>query len=116
MQIRVSLTIRFIFIVSTILLAVLLSIYLYTQYYLSESFYRRLSNRTETTAELYFVVDDVDSTLLRTITDRNKTFFTAKTSRFITKTKKGLYHQRSQRATSYRRFNDEDSVGEKVSF
>ncbi|MDI9861549.1 sensor histidine kinase [Flectobacillus roseus] len=72
MQIRVSLTIRFIFIVSTILLAVLLSIYLYTQYYLSESFYRRLSNRTETTAELYFVVDDVDSTLLRTITDRNK--------------------------------------------
>lgn len=72
MQIRVSLTIRFILIVSSILLAVLLSIYLYTQYYLSESFYRRLSNRAETTAELFLVVDDVDSTLLRKISDKSK--------------------------------------------
>ena len=99
MQIRVSLTIRFIFIVSTILLAVLLSIYLYTQYYLSESFYRRLSNRTETTAELYFVVDDVDSTLLRTITDRNKNVLHSENITIYN-------HQRSQRATSYRRLDD----------
>ncbi len=76
MKFRLSLTIRFILIVSPILLAVLGGIYLYANYYLTDHFYQRLRNHASTTGEFLLVVDEVDSTLLRKLSDRNRNALT----------------------------------------
>lgn len=71
MQIRTRLTFQFTIIVAFILLASFIAIYYFSAQYRESSFYSRLRDKANTTAELLLNVKEVDSTLLKII-DKNK--------------------------------------------
>jgi len=71
MQIRTKLTFQFTLLVSTILLLTFLIIYLFAEQYTLNDFNKRLKQKAITSAILLLKVDQVDSTLLKTI-DINK--------------------------------------------
>lgn len=70
MNIRAKLTLRFSFIVASILLFFSVAIYLISSEYRKEEFYDRLESRATTTARLLVSVDEVDMNLLQII-DKN---------------------------------------------
>lgn len=71
MQIRTKLTFQFTILVSTILLLTFLIIYLFAEQYTLNDFNKRLKQKAVTSAILLLKIDQVDSTLLKTI-DINK--------------------------------------------
>lgn len=48
MKLRQEITLRFVIVVMTILSITMLSVYVFTSYFLNKNFYRRLNNRAET--------------------------------------------------------------------
>jgi len=67
MQIRSRLTLQFTLLVSSILLVALFSIYFFSQKSTEDEFYNRLKEKAVTSAILLLKVEQVDSTLLKTI-------------------------------------------------
>lgn len=72
MQIRSRLTINFSGIVIVILAVSFLSIYLSSSSYRHDEFVSRLNEKASTTADLYFTVKEVDSTLLKLIDSKKR--------------------------------------------
>lgn len=70
MNIRTKLTLRFMAIVATILVAFSLAVYFLSADYRREEFFNRLESRAITTARLYVTVQEVDVEMLRII-DKN---------------------------------------------
>jgi signal transduction histidine kinase len=71
MQIRARLTIQFALIVATILFVLVSIIYYSSAHFRQKEFYQRLESRAVTTANL-FIVDRMDSTLMRQIESRKR--------------------------------------------
>ncbi len=67
MQIRTRLTLQFIFVVTLIIILAFGVIYFSSASYRENELYRRLENKAETTAEIFFSVTEIDSTVLRII-------------------------------------------------
>lgn len=71
MNIRMLLTLRFIFIVAIIMVMASLLIYYFSSNYRKDEFYNRLQNKANNTAKLLIEVDEVDINLLRKIEKDN---------------------------------------------
>lgn len=71
MNIRMLLTLRFIFIVAIIIFMASVLIYFFSASYRKDEFYNRLQNRANNTAKLLIEVDEVDINLLRKIEKDN---------------------------------------------
>ena len=65
MNIRTTLTLRFIFITAVIILLASVLVYVFSADYREEDFYNRLQNKANNTATLLIEVDEVDTDLLR---------------------------------------------------
>ncbi|MCU0432590.1 MAG: HAMP domain-containing histidine kinase [Bacteroidia bacterium] len=73
MTIRAKLTLRFTIIVSAITIAISLIIYTFSSNHRQEEFDERLYNEAQHTLNLYFLVEEVDSSLLRKINEADST-------------------------------------------
>lgn len=71
MNIRARLTLRFLFIVSLILLLASLAIYGFSSDYREDNFYSRLTDKAKGTARLLIEVDEIDVALLKKIEKEN---------------------------------------------
>lgn len=71
MQIRVKLTLQFTVLVSVIVLAIFVIIYVFRYNYVKEEFYKRLTQKASTSAELLVTVKEVNSKLLKKINKTN---------------------------------------------